>query len=86
MNTAIENWLITNPSYTEADRKLFTKIIEEYKTTHEIENKSIRIPVTDNDIEELRDGGSFNWTFPVEDSIEGEWIDVELVNDNEEQE
>lgn len=86
MNTAIENWLVTNPTYTEEDRKLFSKIVEEYKSTHEIENKSIRIPVTDSDLDDLRDGGRFDWSFPVEDSLEGEWIDVELVNNNEEQE
>ena len=52
----------------------------------EVENKSIRIPVSTNDAEELRDGGSFEWTFPVEDSKTGEWIDVELYHSDDEME
>ncbi len=36
---------------------------------------SIRIPLTDEDLEELRNGKVFNWTF--------DGIDVELLNDNE---
>lgn len=47
-------------------------------------NKSIRIPISTNDAEELRDGAVFEWSFPVEGSASSEWIDVELVGTDEE--
>ena len=48
-------------------------------------NKSIRIPISTNDAEELRDGAVFEWSFPVEGSASSEWIDVELVGTDEEE-
>lgn len=61
----------------------------EYKGEHVVgnvkkENKSIRIPVSTNDAEELREGSTFEWSFPVEGSVSSEWIDVELVGTDEE--
>jgi hypothetical protein len=47
--------------------------------------KSIRIPISTNDAEELRDGATFEWSFPVEGSASSEWIDVELVGTDEEE-
>jgi hypothetical protein len=49
------------------------------------DNKSIRIPVSSSDAQELLDGGTFEWTFPVEGSASSEWIDVELVGTDEEE-
>jgi hypothetical protein len=48
-------------------------------------NKSIRIPISTNDAEELREGATFEWSFPVEGSASSEWIDVELVGTDEEE-
>lgn len=38
-------------------------------------NKRIIIPFTENDIEDLRSGVEFEWTFPVEGKPD-EWVDV----------
>jgi len=62
--------------------------ILELQTTRDVvkgANKSIRIPVSSSDAQELLDGGTFEWTFPVEGSASSEWIDVELVGTDEEE-
>lgn len=48
------------------------------------DNKKIKIPFSDSDIEELREGQTLNWSFPVEGSASSEWIDVEIKNEEEE--
>lgn len=51
-------------------------------------NKKIRIPFTISDLQDLEGGESFDWTFPliVDGKETGEWIDVELVQEEFEEE
>mgnify|MGYP001184894857 CR=1 FL=1 len=41
-------------------------------------NQKLRIPFTQEDLEELRNGKTFNWTFKTD---KGEDIDIELVQE-----
>lgn len=52
-------------------------------TKKKIENLKIKIPLTDDDLQELQIGETKNWTFPVEGSANREWVEVELTNSNE---
>lgn len=74
--------------YTHSDLQAWgeRELIEEVLRLQTIVNKkkSIRIPVSCSDAQELEGGESFNWTFPVIGS--DEWIDVELVGEEFEDE
>jgi len=45
-----------------------------------MKNKQIIIPLTQDNIEALREGETFDWTFPVEGNSK-EWIDVKLIGE-----
>ena len=44
-----------------------------------MKNQQLRIPLTEQDLEELREGNTFNWTFTTD---KGEDIDIELVQED----
>jgi hypothetical protein len=75
--------------YTHSDLQSWgeRELIEEVLRLQTIVNKkkSIRIPVSCSDAQELEGGESFNWTFPVIGGDIDEWIDVELVGTDEEE-
>lgn len=76
--------------YTHSDLQSWgeRELIEEVLRLQTIVNKkrSIRIPVSGSDAQEIEGGESFNWTFPVIGSDIEEWIDVELVGEEFEDE
>ena len=47
----------------------------------------IRIPFTENDIQELQSGEEFNWSFPlIVDGVETEdWVEIEIVQEEYEE-
>jgi hypothetical protein len=71
--------------YTHSDLQSWgeRELIEEVLRLQTIVNmkRSIRIPVSCSDAQELEGGESFNWTFPVIGFENDEWIDVELVGE-----
>lgn len=58
------------------------KAIEE-RARPEVKTRSIKIPFSDSDLEDLMVGDTFDWTFTTEDGIE---IDVHLFKGDEEEE
>lgn len=78
----IRHWFDDNTS--EFGKNYLNRLIEIELEIERSIKKSIRIPISTNDAEELREGATFEWSFPVEGSASSEWIDVELVGTDEE--